>query len=590
MSQRKDAGARSHSRDPVSDRFVLIKVQPAPMGDERRELLEEVNDHIGASDESRCVSLPVATSSRFLLLGVPRTAPMSVRERFEQLGADRMELTLDEDDVFVFAPFFIGPRARELELVVLDTSHADLLDVALAISKVLYPAGLVSSEEEETPLSWCRRVGPKAGVYVACPSRQVYDLLLGRGYVVVNYTACRVVFPQRPPAKEERPNGLPRSAASPPKQTYKEATVGLSAAKVGELLAPLQDAVDRTAASIAFLQETVMGVNTTITSIARSLDSVTRSGHTNSESVAALRAAIVGLERQVAALKQPASVLAAQPSSGSTPPTAATDAAKKRRGFFSPASAASSGSDPSAVNAPSQLPHASPRGPSAPVSVETPPDASRVASTASAAAAAAPSRPAPSGPAASKPRASFARKSGVEQGQGGKRSHSAESGKRSHSVESEEDSPKRPTPNSLVRVGSAIAYQQHPSMESDGQRLHAMTIAPVTFYLRDQRLLLDPGTSEVIAEFLQGCSQPINAAGTCMYDVHQLLQRADASLAVCSDGRNWEVVNGDAPFFTAYHTARLAGDRHHPVFLAFHVRSDVARARVASLLPPAPDP
>jgi hypothetical protein len=44
-------------------------------------------------------------------------------------------------------------------------------------------------------------------------------------------------------------------------------------------------------------------------------------------------------------------------------------------------------------------------------------------------------------------------------------------------------------------------------------------------------------------------------------------------------------VNGDAPFFTAYHTARLAGDRHHPVFLAFHVRSDVARARVASLLP-----
>ncbi len=83
----------------------------------------------------------------------------------------------------------------------------------------------------------------------------------------------------------------------------------------------------------------------------------------------------------------------------------------------------------------------------------------------------------------------------------------------------------------------------------------------------------------MIAEFLQGCAEPVKAAGARMFDVHQLLQCADASLVVCSDGRNWEAVNGDAPFFTAYHTARLdAGDRHHPVLLAFHVRSDVARA------------
>ena len=115
-----------------------------------------------------------------------------------------------------------------------------------------------------------------------------------------------------------------------------------------------------------------------------------------------------------------------------------------------------------------------------------------------------------------------------------------------------------------------------------------MTISPVTFYSYKERVHLDPGNSFVIASFLEGCAKAVDTGEPlALFDAHELLQSANAGLAVCSNGRDWEVVNGDAPFFTLYHSARLnCADSDSPQLLAFHVRNDTARAQLASLLPP----
>jgi hypothetical protein len=176
-------------------------------------------------------------------------------------------------------------------LVVLNTNHADMLDVVLAISEALFSTNLVPNQDDEAPLNWCRRVGTKAGVYIDSPTQRVYDLLHGKGY-----TVCQVVSSHRPAAKGGRSDS---TAAPPVKQTYKEVTSGLSAAKVSELLALLQNTVNSVTTKLAFLQETVVGVST---SIIRNLDSVSCLVSTNTELFVVLKATMDALKQPLATL------------------------------------------------------------------------------------------------------------------------------------------------------------------------------------------------------------------------------------------------------------------------------------------------
>jgi hypothetical protein len=122
-------------------------------------------------------------------------------------------------------------------------------------------------------------------------------------------------------------------------------------------------------------------------------------------------------------------------------------------------------------------------------------------------------------------------------------------------------------------------------MESDGRRLHASAVGPVTFFVDDDRILLDTGSSHVLARFCNGWAEPFESdSGTTMFVVHDRLQVADASLLVLRESQ-WQVVNEGSPFLTIHHPSRMETESpEDPLFIAFHIRNDTARARVVSLL------
>ena len=571
-------------RDGFAETFVLIKLKPVLRGEALRDLLSNIDEHTETTDEFSCASLPVASSSGFLLLGISRDAPASARARFEALGADHMRFVAQGDVVVSFAPF-LPTRNPAFDLVVLDTDFAPLLDVALGISRALYPARLVSSEDDEAPLDWLRRTGNKPGVHVSCPSGRIRALLLSKAHVIVDHQVCRVVDPVAQTTKAELPKGPAAKAAKP---TYKEAAVGVTATKVEELLAPLSAVVSGLAVRMAATDVAVGGIAKSITAIIGHLDGISRSLGTNNDSVAALQLATASLERQVLALKLSMPTPSSQHGSGPAPME--QDADEEKRPGRGPFKVAAKSSAFFQGDAPARPPPA-PQSVLSASSRFTPAPAGAAffegdGTSAPAAAPAASAKPAPAGP-ETKKGPFFARKTGAAVG-----AIVDPQGKRAHSSESDDESPKRRTRGSPTRLGGAIAYQQSLSVQSNSSTLHALTVAPITFYRVEDRLALDPGNSMVVDSFFDGFAKAVDAGiGTRVYDVHDLLQRVDCSLSVCSNGQDFEEVNGGAPFFTVYRTGRLdAGDLNSPPLLAFHVRNDTSRAKIVSLLPPPPEP
>jgi hypothetical protein len=63
-----------------------------------------------------------------------------------------------------------------------------------------------------------------------------------------------------------------------------------------------------------------------------------------------------------------------------------------------------------------------------------------------------------------------------------------------------------------------------------------------------------------------------------MVVVHNTLQQADARLLVFRESQ-WEVVNEGSPFFTIYRPSRMeTAGPDDPLFIAFHVQNNTARA------------
>jgi hypothetical protein len=170
----------------------------------------------------------------------------------------------------------------------------------------------------------------------------------------------------------------------------------------------------------------------------------------------------------------------------------------------------------------------------------------------------------------------FARKSGAVAGVS----------KRDRSRESEDGEIKSPR-GATERVGPAIAYRQADNEGSDGHRLYATAIGPVTFSANNGRLLLDTGGDAGLASFFGEWAETFESeSGAVFIDVQDIIQQADASLVVRSREAKWEVVNEGSAFFTIYRPLRLefpASD--DPAFIAFHFRNDNARARAVKLLP-----
>jgi hypothetical protein len=564
----RSARLKARASEGYDKRFALLKVTPRLHHDDVSEMRDLVDDHIGATHASRCVLLLSPPSAPFTLFGLPLDAPKKAHELFGQLASQRMEVTIN-DVVYQCGSFVVGPRGRDRLLLVLDTRGVEVLDVALGLAEVLHAAGLVAHEDVDAVVPWCHRDGGKPGVFVSCPTQSTYDALLAKGYIIVDSLVRRVVVPAAPSVKPAAPA---RDPAPSVKATYSAAASGLTAAKVAEMLAPVQAAIGSLAASLAAVQESLKALTAASSSTGARLDSLTRSISLSNEGVASLKVAVARLERGAGTPQQPVPSAGTQvaPSVGHKEP---------RRGFFSP-----SARDTLQVADPPLKAAASPLV-AVPKSVLVPPSAPQSDTGHTGAATGAGPLPrdevtavvaaaAAAGPAPTQSRF-FARKSHTVVG-ASKRDLSAES----------EDADLKAHRSTTERLGSAFAYMQRTDVESDGRRLHASLVAPVTFFVDGGRILLDTGGSSILARFCKGWAETFESeSGATMVVVHDTLQQADARLLVFRDSQ-WEVVNEGAPFFTIYRPSRMEiTGPDDPLFIAFHVRNDTARARVVSLLP-----
>jgi hypothetical protein len=79
------------------------------------------------------------------------------------------------------------------------------------------------------------------------------------------------------------------------------------------------------------------------------------------------------------------------------------------------------------------------------------------------------------------------------------------------------------------------------------------------------------GGATTLARFFKGWAKTFESESGVMFDVHDRLQQADASLLVFCESQ-WEVVNEGSPFFTLYCPLRMGTvDPDDLPFIAFHI-------------------